>query len=274
MDKIQDHILIDTPSDAHASSAQNVYSAKKSLVMHCLGPSMVNCPLLIGGTCTKAKVAKCILLDFKTPQSYNLIRAYASSYLHKPLILWDSERLLPETINIVVNQLLQHNVTHKAHACQLLNDKEWVKFAPATTDDVVDIVNMYNTSSGISRYRRFFTASFVSTEQVRTSLNSNFTYLAKLSGITIACAQLAVTGSVGDVAVFVHDKYQSNRLGSILFHLIVSIAIQRNLQRLRASVLIDNIPMRHIIEKSSLVISDKHVSENVVEYTMLVRAQN
>jgi acetyltransferase len=61
--------------------------------------------------------------------------------------------------------------------------------------------------------------------------------------------------TTGEPAIVVRDDYQREGLGAFLLDLIVQLAIASGLQRLQALTLLENVAVRHLVNRSGLPVT-------------------
>jgi acetyltransferase len=74
--------------------------------------------------------------------------------------------------------------------------------------------------------------------------------------------------ATAEVAIVLRDDYQREGLGTLLFDLLIQVALVRGLKRLRAVTLAENVAMQRLVRKSGLPFTG---STSYGETTMMIR---
>ena len=124
-----------------------------------------------------------------------------------------------------------------------------------------------------SFYLRFFTVKReFSEKEARYFLDSDFdknvalVAIADESGrptIVGGCRYIVMQPDVAEIAFLVIDAYQRRGIGSALMRHIAALAHKAGLKELVAEVLVHNVPMLKVFERSGLLMSKKIVGTTV-----------
>jgi GNAT superfamily N-acetyltransferase len=134
----------------------------------------------------------------------------------------------------------------------------------------------------VSLYRRFFTVKRNFTDRERAFfLNVDFDKHVALLALVEEGGQKNIVGGgryvvvqpgKAEVAFVVIDQYQGQGIGSILLRHLAAIARTAGLQELIAEVLLENMPMLKVFERSGLQMTMTRESE-VVHVTLRTNAE-
>jgi acetyltransferase len=146
--------------------------------------------------------------------------------------------------------------------------------------DAALLVDLFNRLSSESRRMRFFTTrpdipeGVIPPEMVRLADIDPLTHAALIATVSeddvehaVAVARVVASPnepSNAEMAIVVRDDYQGEGLGSVLFDLIVQVALVRGLQRLWAISLAENDAFHRLVRRAGLpFVSERNGSEIV-----------
>lgn len=130
------------------------------------------------------------------------------------------------------------------------------------SSDQSDLVEAVSRTSPESLYRRFFTPkSYFSTKEKAFFLNPDFVNHVALVALIDEGGRPVIVGAgryvlvqsgKAEVAFTVIDQYQGLGVGTILMRHLISLARAAALKELFAEVLLENVPMLKVFERSGL----------------------
>lgn len=166
-------------------------------------------------------------------------------------------------------------MTDAAHysAFETLPDGGRIEIRPQRPQDRDGIRAALARTSQESFYLRFFTVKReFSEKEARYFLDSDFdknvalVAIADESGrptIVGGCRYIVMQPGVAEIAFLVIDAYQRRGIGSTLMRHIAALAHKAGLKELVAEVLVHNVPMLKVFERSGLLMSKKIVGTTV-----------
>lgn len=151
--------------------------------------------------------------------------------------------------------------------------------------DAALLVDLFNRLSSESRRMRFFTTrpdipeGVIPPEMVRLADIDPLTHAALIATVSEDAVEHAVAvarmvssphePAIAEMAIVVRDDYQGEGLGSVLFDLILQVALVRGLQRLWAISLAENEAFQRLVRRAGLpFVSERHGSE--IQTTILL----
>jgi RimJ/RimL family protein N-acetyltransferase len=165
----------------------------------------------------------------------------------------------------------------KYSAIETLRDGGRIKIRALTPGDEADLVAALARTSSESMRRRFFVVKRTFTDQETAFfLNVDFVNHVALVAIVEEGGRSVIVGGgryivvrpgEAEVAFAVVDEYQGRGVGGALMRHLTAIARAAGLERFIAEVLVENLPMLRLFEKSGLQMSTKR--ESGVAYVSL-----
>jgi RimJ/RimL family protein N-acetyltransferase len=153
----------------------------------------------------------------------------------------------------------------KFEAVETLRDGRRFKIRSLRPDDRGGFLAAVGRSSPLSLYRRFFSPKRRFTEEEITRfVNVDFVNHVALVAlleeggrevIIGGCRYIVVEHGRAEVAFVVVDHYQGQGVGAALMRHLAAVARNAGLKELRAEVLVENISMLRVLEKSGLHVS-------------------
>jgi RimJ/RimL family protein N-acetyltransferase len=148
-----------------------------------------------------------------------------------------------------------------------LRDGRRVEIRALRPDDRAELAVAVARASSESLYRRFFAVKRSFTEsEIDFFVNVDFVDHVALVAVVDESGRPVIAGGAryvvvqsgtAEVAFAIVDQYQGQGLGAALMHHLAAIAGSAGLRELVAEVLLDNVPMLKVFEKSGLPISMK-----------------
>jgi len=165
----------------------------------------------------------------------------------------------------------------KYSAIETLRDGGRIEIRALTPDDEADLVAAVGRTSAESMRRRFFVVKRAFTDQETAFfLNVDFVNHVALVAVVDEGGRLVIAGggryivvrpSEAEIAFAVVDEYQGRGIGGALMRHLTVIARAAGLQKFIAEVLVENLPMLRLFEKSGLQTITKR--ESGVAYVRL-----
>ena len=165
----------------------------------------------------------------------------------------------------------------KYSAIETLRDGARIEIRALAPDDEADLVAAVARTSAESMRRRFFVVKRTFTDQETAFfLNVDFANHVALVAVVEEGGRPVIAGGgryivvrpgEAEVAFAVVDEYQGRGIGGAVMRHLTAIARAAGLERFIAEVLVENLPMRRLFEKSGLQMSTKH--ESGVSYVRL-----
>jgi GNAT superfamily N-acetyltransferase len=167
-------------------------------------------------------------------------------------------------------------------AMETLRDLRRLEIRALKPDDQINLLSAVDRIGPVSLYRRFFTVKRNFTDRERAFfLNVDFDKHVALLALVEEGGQKNIVGGgryvvvqpgKAEVAFVVIDQYQGQGIGSILLRHLAAIARTAGLQELIAEVLLENMPMLKVFERSGLQMTMTRESE-VVHVTLRTNAE-
>ena len=158
----------------------------------------------------------------------------------------------------------------KYSAIEILRDGARIEIRALTPDDEADLVAAVERTSLESMRRRFFVVKRTFTDQETAFfLNVDFVNHVALVAVVEEGHRSVIAGGgryivvrpgEAEVAFAVVDAYQGRGIGGTLMRHLTAIACADGLERFIAEVLLENLPMLRMFEKSGLQMSAKRES--------------
>lgn len=165
----------------------------------------------------------------------------------------------------------------KYSAIETLRDGARIEIRALAPGDEADLVAAVARTSAESMRRRFFVVKRTFTDQETAFfLNVDFANHVALVAVVEEGGRPVIAGGgryivvrpgEAEVAFAVVDEYQGRGIGGAVMRHLTAIARAAGLERFIAEVLVENLPMRRLFEKSGLQMSTKH--ESGVAYVRL-----
>ena len=163
-------------------------------------------------------------------------------------------------------------------AIETLRDGRRLVVRAFKPEDRTDFLAAADRTGPLTRYRRFFTLKTSFSEREKDFfLNVDFDkHVALIASMDEAGRQVIVAGGrylivqpqEAEVAFMVIDKCQAQGIGPILLRHLVGIARSAGLETLIAEVLVENIQMLKVFERSGLPVQTARDDPEVIHVTM------
>ena len=158
-------------------------------------------------------------------------------------------------------------------AFETLRDGSLIEIRAFRPDDRDALLSAAGRTSGLTRYRRFFTVKREFSErEIAFFLNVDFVSHVALMALTEEAAEPAIVGGGryvvvqpgrAEVAFVVVDSYQGRGVGAAVMKHLSAVARAAGIRELIAEVLPENTPMLTVFEKSGLDMTTTRESEVV-----------
>jgi len=168
---------------------------------------------------------------------------------------------------------------NKYSVIETLHDGRRVEIRALRPDDEADLIAAVARTSAESLRRRFFATKRSFTEQETAFfLNVDFVNHVSLVAVVEEGGQpmiaaggryIVVRPEEAEIALAVVDAYQGRGVGGALMRHLIAIARAADLRKLIAEVLVENMPMRRLLERSGLRMSTRREAE-ILHVTLLI----
>lgn len=160
----------------------------------------------------------------------------------------------------------------------VIDRDRWVSIRPIERSDASALSDFYASLSVESRHRRFLSCGLGPSRQITARLAGApgvvgiLREAGPLDGAIVAHASVQPDGGSGsaEISFAVADEFQGRGIGARLVESVLEQVRELGLQRLTATMLVGNTPMRHLLGRAGLAVVLDTIDDGVEEVVLSV----